>query len=385
MAALGGSLSSDADLLALLSGLLGETPLGVSVLDRDRVFVYVNAAMADLHGVPLSEHAGRPLGEVLPVVDGAVSAALARALDHGAVTSEIAVTGHPRDESGEPGHWRLSVSPIRGADGAIAGVSMVARDVTSDVSAQRARATARNRMLSLLSQQRDIAVGLQRALLPTPFRHPAFATAARYVPGTQQLQVGGDWYDQVLLADGRIGIVVGDVMGKGLRAAALMGQLRAGLRAYTRLDMDPGTVLGHLDELLRDLDDAAIATCLYGVFDPDNHALTVASAGHLPPILLEGGEAAPVEIPVGPPLGAGGEHGQRTLTLPPGSTLALYTDGLVEDRTRAIDDGLAQLAAALAAGPADLEQLADSLLRAMGRDNGHDDDVALLLVRPTAS
>jgi len=208
------------------------------------------------------------------------------------------------------------------------------------------------------------------------------------VPGVAGLEVGGDFYDVFDLHDGCVGVVVGDVMGSGLRAAALMGQVRAGLRAITRLPLGPAQVLTLLDELVADLEPNAIVTCLYGVLDTATRTFTYARAGHLPfqvrladgSVSTEHTEGTDAEV-VGPPLGVRGSQQQTALTIPAGATVAFYTDGLVEDRTRDIDDGLTDLRQALSTGPDGLEPLADHVLAKLGRAKGHDDDVALLLVR----
>ena len=286
------------------------------------------------------------------------------------------------------GHWRLSLFPVRDRDGAIIGAGVVARDVTEAIEAALARDAAEARQAELLAEQRTVALTLQRAMLPQPVSRPDLLLAVRYVPGVAGLEIGGDFYDVFDLHEGCFGVAVGDVMGSGLRAAALMGQVRAGLRAVTRLPLGPAQVLTLLDELVGDLDPNAIVTCLYGVLDPATRTFTYAMAGHPPfqvrladatvPTQHTAGSAAE---PVGPPLGVGGNQQQTSLTLPANSTVALYTDGLVEDRTRNIDDGLNALREALRTGPNNLEALADHVLETLGRAAGHDDDVALLLFR----
>ncbi len=234
-----------------------------------------------------------------------------------------------------------------------------------------------------LDRERSNAEILQRALLPADLPPvPGLEVAVRYIPGTHDLEVGGDWYDVIPHAAGGVGLVIGDVMGRGIRAAAVMGQVRAALRAYARLDLPPARTLALLDELVRDLDDTAIVTALYAVLDPAARTMTYARAGHPPPVVVApSGCGRTLEGPVSPPLGTGGAQEDTTVSLPAGALLALYTDGLVEDRCNDIDTGLEALVQALAAGPAALEQLADHALDRLGRGEGHDDDIALLLVR----
>lgn len=374
-----------------LGGLLDASPLGMSVLDRDLAFVYVNEAMAGLHGVPRAEHAARPLHEVLPAVDVAIAEGLLRVIELGQVVADIPMAAPLPGDASRTGHWRMSLFPIRDRAGAVIGAGVSAREVTEAVEAARARDAAEARQAQLLAEQRTVALTLQRALLPQPVSRPDLLLAVRYVPGVAGLEVGGDFYDVFDLHDGCVGVVVGDVMGSGLRAAALMGQVRAGLRAITRLPLGPAQVLTLLDELVADLEPNAIVTCLYGVLDTATRTFTYARAGHLPfQVRLadgsvstehtEGTEGTDAEV-VGPPLGVRGSQQQTALTIPAGATVAFYTDGLVEDRTRDIDDGLTDLRQALSTGPDGLESLADHLLAKLGRANGHDDDVALLLIR----
>ena len=225
---------------------------------------------------------------------------------------------------------------------------------------------------------------LQRSLLPRLTDLPNLDVAAVYVPSGSTLTVGGDFYD-VLDLDGRhAGLAVGDVMGHGVRAAAVMGQLRAALRAYARLGLPPGQALSTLDGLVADFPGGMLVTCLYGIYDVPAGLLRMASAGHLAPRLrLPSGEVRVLDVPPGPPLGAGQAPYRETVhEVPPGALLALFSDGLVEDRDRDLDTGLAALADALTefgAGP--LPVAGDAVLRALGRRSRNDDDVALLLVR----
>lgn len=231
-------------------------------------------------------------------------------------------------------------------------------------------------------RERDTALTLQRSLLPQQLpRVPGVELAWRYLPGTAGTHVGGDWYDVVTVGDGRVALLIGDVMGRGLRAAAVMGQLRAIARARLTTDPSPAQVLVHLDGALARLEGDQIATAVLGLLDPVARTLTLASAGHLPPLMVPGdGTSAFVHVEAGPPLGVGsGRFPERRMQLPPRCTLLLYTDGLVEDRSLPVDEGMHRLAeaAAGAVGPA---RLCDRALSALGRDVGADDDTALLAV-----
>ena len=238
----------------------------------------------------------------------------------------------------------------------------------------------------LHERERERALTLQRSLLPQGL--PAVAgldTAARYLPARSGGgEVGGDWYDVIPLPGGRAAVVVGDVMGRGLPAAALMGQLRAAVRAYASQDQPPSDVLTSADELVRGLSDDVIVTCVYAVVDPRDGTVVVANAGHVPPLLL-GGDP-PDGVPgrravdaTGAPLGAGGAepYGERHLRMEPGQVLALYTDGLVERRDADLEVGLADLIAAVDPLAPDLDAVCERVTAGVDRD----DDVAVLMVR----
>jgi serine phosphatase RsbU (regulator of sigma subunit)/anti-sigma regulatory factor (Ser/Thr protein kinase) len=235
----------------------------------------------------------------------------------------------------------------------------------------------------LYSRERTTAVTLQASLLPR--EDPELGrvqVAHRYLPGGTT-EVGGDWFDVIGLAGGRVALVVGDVMGRGLRAAAAMGQLRTAVRTLAVLDLMPEDVLSHLDDLAQSLDQVQLATCAYAVYDPVSRRLRYATAGHVPPVLVRPGDAPRVlDPPSGAPLGVGGvPFDSAELEVPDGTRLLLCTDGLVESRGADVDAGIARLVDALAAAPEDLEPLCDSVLAATGRDVAHDDDVALLVAR----
>jgi serine phosphatase RsbU (regulator of sigma subunit)/anti-sigma regulatory factor (Ser/Thr protein kinase) len=238
----------------------------------------------------------------------------------------------------------------------------------------------------LYRAQRDVAETLQHSLLPDQLPViPGLQAAARYLPGGPDVEVGGDWYDMVSFADGMLGVVMGDVVGRGVPAASLMGQLRNALRAYALEDKDPCVVLQRLNAFMNDLGpNQSMATLLYAVFDLDSSTLTVANAGHPPPLIVDDKrEACFVEGGLGPPLGAVGSptYTNVMVQLPPGSTLFTYTDGLVEDRSTPLGVGLSLMEALVASGPKDLESLCDYVMASAlaGRSGG--DDAALLALR----
>ena len=236
-------------------------------------------------------------------------------------------------------------------------------------------------------QERQTALTLQRSLLPSVLPElPGLTVAHRYLPGTAGAEVGGDWYDLVPLTGGRVGLVIGDVMGRGIGAAAVMGQLRAAVRACALVEDSPSAVLTLVDAAMSSLGQTSLTTCLYGVLDPTTGRLVLASAGHLPPLVVHsdgGGEY--VELEPGPPLGVGSAPAPETVVqLPDGALLLLFTDGLVEGREQPVEVGLLALRNAVAEigelRPGRIELLCDTLLRLMGRDGRPDDDSALLAV-----
>ncbi|MFE9423806.1 SpoIIE family protein phosphatase [Kitasatospora sp. NPDC006697] len=235
----------------------------------------------------------------------------------------------------------------------------------------------------LYRRERDTALTLQRSLLPQEIhRTLGLEIAYRYLPSSVVSEVGGDWFDVVPLSCGRVALVVGDVMGHGIRAAATMGQLRTVARTLATLDMAPAQVLARLDETADGIGEGQFATCVCVVYDPVDRSCTLSSAGHLAPVVMgPDGDARVLEIPPGVPLGVGGTTFENTeFTLPEGGILTLYTDGLVERRGADIDDGIDQLRRTLAARGRTLEAHCDAVVSALVR-GGSEDDVAMIMAR----
>ena len=235
----------------------------------------------------------------------------------------------------------------------------------------------------LYEREHRTAETLQRALLPPTLPDiPGHELAARYLPGRAGDHVGGDWYDAFALADGRIGIAIGDIGGRGVTAAALMGQVRNGLRAYALKAPSPGAALADLRAMCDRLDELVFATVTYIVYDPRSGAGVLSSAGHLPTLILDAHRGARfMDEPRCPPLGvgAGAPCREYRFTLEPGATLVLYTDGLVESRRRSLDTGLERLAEAARASVDDVQRLADDIVAALPGER--QDDIALLALR----
>jgi anti-sigma regulatory factor (Ser/Thr protein kinase)/putative methionine-R-sulfoxide reductase with GAF domain len=245
-----------------------------------------------------------------------------------------------------------------------------------------APAIERARLFDALDHEHRSAVALQRSLLPE--RLPDVAgldVAARYLPATDE--VGGDWYDVIELPGGVVGIAIGDVAGHGVRAAALMGQLRTGLRAYALDGHPPGETLKRVDRLLQSIRGRGMATAAYGVFALETGELRLASAGHPPPVVVSAsGEARLLDVAAAPPLGTlpYPTHNEHTLTLGPGETVLMYTDGLIERRGEALTTGLERLrstVAVAASAEALCQRAIDELVPALGSP----DDVALVALR----
>ncbi|MEV7347226.1 SpoIIE family protein phosphatase [Streptomyces sp. NPDC093544] len=341
----------------------------------DHRVAYVNDSYTAAFGVrPIGEPAREALPELnelglLPLLDQVLRSARSRTVKSRKTSNgrSYTFTCTPVDTSPE-------------TEGQGGGVLIFATDVTDHAeAAERLRASERS--------QRETAVTLQRSLLPQELEEPDdLRIAATYQPGGTEAAVGGDWYDVITLGGGRTALVIGDVMGRGVRAAAVMGQLRTAVRAYARLDLPPHEILQLLDGLATEIDANQIATCVYAIHDPNEGRLIYASAGHLPILVRdESGTVVRADEPTGPPLGTGGWlHTSGSVPLGPGSTAVLYTDGLVERRDEDLDEGIASLERALAGATGTPQVVCDRLVRSAGVTADHDDDVAVLVLQHPA-
>jgi len=366
-----------AELLDRVRELLSVDTTAVLLLDPSRCYLLATAARGLEEEVrqgvriPLGQgFAGRIAAEKRPVVIDNV--------DHSNVLNPILRQTGIRSLLGVP----LMVG------GRVLGVlhvgTLSARRFTED-DTELLQLVADRAALALQAQMavtdRAAAVALQRSLLPGPA--PAIEDirfASRYVPGGGG-QVGGDWYDVFAVNRDRLWIVIGDVAGHGLDAAAAMGRLRSALRAYTLETHDPAEVLDKLDRHAHQFEPGNFATVLCGVLDPDHRRLRLSSAGHMPPILARPRVAAEVlEIPPDLPLGVELGHPRRvsTLDLGPGTVLVLYTDGLVESRSASIDVGLERVRAAVHSEPA--EQVCIKVMGTLAGAAEPTDDIAVLVV-----
>ncbi len=235
----------------------------------------------------------------------------------------------------------------------------------------------------LYERERTLVTELSRNMLPDVPEVAGADVVTRYLPTATGSKIGGDWYDVIPLTSGATAFVIGDVVGHGVTAATIMGQIRTAIRSYALLELPPSEVLRNVSQLTAGLADAGFVTCFYAVHDPGQRILTYANAGHLPAILVKPqGETEQIGEALAPPLGVGAEFPERTTPFPPGVDLVLYTDGLVESRTRDLTLGIEWLLDGITRvfDAADLETAWDELISelTLGR---HDDDIALIHVR----
>ncbi|MFI5816810.1 SpoIIE family protein phosphatase [Streptomyces sp. NPDC051643] len=355
--------------LALAARLVSQSPIGLGVLDTDLRYVSVNAAEERMSGVPVAEHLGRHVHDVLPLLDESFETTIHEVLATGApVLDQYTSARTPADPDNEHA-WSISFHRLEAPNGKALGVVTSSVDVT-----ERYRA---------FEEQRRTVLTLQRSLLPhPPPQRPGLAVASRYQPARAASGIGGDWFDVIALGGDKTALVVGDVMGSGVSAAATMGQLRTATRTLAGLDLDPSQVLQHLDRITEDLEQDIIATCVYAVYDPHSARCLISLAGHLPPALLRmDGKHELLDLPTGTPLGVGdGDFHTSVLALGRGDQLVLYTDGLVEKRGFPIDACMDSLLVLLDDPHRSLDETCEVLLHAL-RDPGGHDDVALLIVR----
>jgi GAF domain-containing protein/anti-sigma regulatory factor (Ser/Thr protein kinase) len=238
----------------------------------------------------------------------------------------------------------------------------------------------------LYTREHHAVVTLQQSLLPRQLPDiPGLEFAARYLPATSELDVGGDWYDAISLGDGSVGVVIGDVAGHGLEAAATMGQFRNALRAYALDGRGPGTTVERLNRLTRTFEQSEMATLVYGEFDAATSNMRFVRAGHPPPLLRQpDGSVTPLNghgsLPVG--VSPNARYEASTLAITPQTTLLLYTDGLVERRGETLEAGIGRLERVLADAPDSLEALCDHVIETAAPDPERADDIAVLALRP---
>jgi anti-sigma regulatory factor (Ser/Thr protein kinase) len=290
----------------------------------------------------------------------------------------------------EPGYSAVVV-PLKGRPGTLGVLWLVqAAPAVGPATVDLAEELARRASIAvenarLFARQRTVSETLQQSLLPESLPDiPGLTAAARYVPGGPDVDIGGDWYDIMQLPGAGIGLALGDVVGRGERAAALMGQLRNAVRAYAFEGRTPAEVMDHVNGLLLEAGSEHMATLVFGILDSETGEFRYVNAGHPPPLLLTPtGTARFLDNGNGPPVGSlpTARYAEASERLEPAETLLLYTDGLVEDRTTPLEEGLNRLRDAAEEGPADLEMFCSHIMRSVVGTTPCDDDVALLAVQ----
>jgi hypothetical protein len=239
----------------------------------------------------------------------------------------------------------------------------------------------------LFERERTMVAELSRSMLPDLPDIPGLEVVARYLPAATGSKIGGDWFDVIALPSGATAFVIGDVVGHGVTAATTMAQVRTAIRAYASLELSPSQLLGNVSQLTTIVSERNFATCFYAVHDPAADTLTYASAGHLPAVLIHAdGGVEQIGEAMAQPLGVGNTYPERRVDFAPGSKLVLYTDGLVETRTRDLTEGIDRLLAGLGALDryTDTATACDALIAEMTLGS-HDDDIAFVHVHHTRS
>lgn len=401
-------------------------PNPCALLSPDLKIVDVNAAYPVVVGRTRRELLGRDLVDVLPLgslesIAGAshrIRDSLLRALATGR-PEVLPVQRYDVRSDAAPNasvssrYWISTATPITQADNGVVALLHKIQDVTpvvlsvaadftatatdavpnvdlerhTDVFALARELHGANALLQEAQErERETSLALQRAMLPTSIPERARdRVAARYLPAGSSLSVGGDWYDVAALPDGRLAAAVGDVVGQGLAAAAVMGQLRSALSAVTVADVGPGNALQVLDRFARQIEQATATTAVKVVLDLELGTATYSSAGHLPPLLQHrDGRIEPLDQALGPPLAAteaAERRPQATVHFSPGARLVLYTDGLVERRSEDLTDGIDRLVACLRNHPGlSPEDLIDAIISEVRELDNAADDTAVLVI-----
>lgn len=391
----------------------------VALLTPDLVYADANEDFLRLAGRPREELLGRYIFDVFPENPNDAAAAGRRETEASMLrvvaTGErdtMALLRYDIEDPGRPGHWVKHFwspvnAPVLGPDGQVVLIVHRVEEVTELIRARggagsegsRARVLeaelytrarelqeVNERLRRAHAREREVALALQEAMLPAPTPIGHHRAAVRYRPAVGALNVCGDWYDLVDLPGDRIAVAVGDVVGHGLGAACVMGQLRSALSAAARVADGPAQALEALGLYARHVDGAESTTVVKAFVDWDTHTLTYSSAGHPPPALLHpDGTVTFLDQATDPPLGARPEHvprPQASTAFAEGATLVMYTDGLIERRGEDIDVSLARLADSLVRhGRARPEALADALLADLLLSGGNTDDTALVVIR----
>ncbi|MFJ6076557.1 PP2C family protein-serine/threonine phosphatase [Streptomyces sp. NPDC093065] len=389
-------------------GIFDASPSAMLVLTSDLIILDANASYQTLVGRDRRQLQGRYIFDAFPqdrdALDDHLTASVRRVLETGKQDVEGPIR-YDVEEPDRPGvfterWWSPVNAPVMDAEGNIALVVHRLEEITDLVRANRSDSGrrqqmefelyARSRELQEVNErlrqanahERRVALALQDAMLPAPQRLAHHESAVRYRPALDALNVCGDWYEVTQLSSGDYAVAVGDVVGHGLAAAGVMGQLRSALSAATRVVKDPATALDGLDLYARSIDGALSTTTVQTFIDWRRRRLSYSSAGHPPPALVRpGGTVQFLDGATDPPLGASLEHmprPQATISYAAGSVLVLYTDGLVERRGEDIDVGLQRLASLLSDHHTDDP---DELASTLAKLSDGTDDTAVVVVR----
>ncbi|MFJ8164338.1 SpoIIE family protein phosphatase [Streptomyces sp. NPDC096136] len=389
-----------------------QSPCFLAVFDADLRLLRANAGMQRTLSLTEEQMRGLRLPEIAPdPVSDETERRMRLVVETGEsqrLTAFVPPAGEDREQA-----WETSLAPLRDRDGRVRAVCLAAHDrrgaegtphpehlrLAQELTAGPAHDAAEAQPHAREQREHTTTMTLQRSLLPhTLPEQGALEIASRYLPAGGEAGVGGDWFDVIPLSGARVALVVGDVVGHGIRASATMGRLRTAVRTLADVDLPPDELLTHLDDLIIHLSadeaDPEVpeesaggigTTCLYVVYDPVTRRCTVARAGHPPPAVVSPeGSVYLLDVPAGPPLGLGGLPFETVeVELPEGSLLALYTDGLLQAREHDLDEALDTLFGALTRPASTLDTVCDRVLTAL-LTHRPDDDVALLIARTRA-
>ncbi|MER5227360.1 SpoIIE family protein phosphatase [Streptomyces flaveus] len=381
-----------------------QAPCAMAVFDTDLRLMRANAGMEDALSLEERQMLGLRLPEIAPCPANDEAEDKMRLVVKTGQSQQVKPCLRPAGVSA--GHsCSATLAPLRDPDGQVRAVCLAAHHESQGYLAQErtpllndADADA-GTTVDITTRARTTTMTLQSSLLPQTLPdQAALEVASRYLPAATRAGLGGDWFDVIPLSGARVALVVGDVVGHGIRASATMGQLRTAVRTLAEVDLPPDELLTHLDDLVLHLSaeeggtgstpetaGGIGTTCLYAVYDPVSRHCTLARAGHPPPaVAAPNGTVYLLDVPAGPPLGLGGLPFETLETeLPEGSLLVLYTDGLLQPREHDIDEALDNMFTALARPATQVETVCDSVLAAV-LTHRPDDDVALLIARTRA-
>jgi PAS domain S-box-containing protein len=365
-------------LAALFDTLLQQAPVGFCFIDREFRFSHVNTRLAETNGLPVEEHLGRTVHEIVPQLADQAVPALRRVFDEGESLTGIEISGETPAQPGVTRVWEEGFYPVRVPGHGIIGAGVVVVEVTAQ---RRERAALRE----VAERDREIARRLQAGLLPTSIPDVAgYDVCARYEAGTTGLRVGGDWYEVVEIRPGDVTIVVGDAVGHDLDAAIAMSQIRNALTGLSHAHDDPAAVVERLDEYAVHTPEAFASTLFYARLDPSTGELRYTLAGHHPPLLVHAdGHHDWFDAEPGPPIGLSAPRSTAVCHLDVGDTLVCYTDGLLEHHHEPIETGRRRLLDIAVAGAGSTVQAMVADLVAHVPNQERPDDIVVLAVRRT--